>query len=327
MTTIETRASNAPWDGSASRFTPEQYKRSCLIDKGTGDPDDKERYALPVLEPDGALNANAVVAAAGRIGQVQVSPDKKQAAAKRLVSLYHQIDKDPPPDLVKLAGGSSDDDDGAAEHRARGVVEERAATVDRVDFGQRILTVLAVPYEQPAPVEYRGEVWREVFSRAAFHGFDPGKPNARSVPVSAKLTLPALDHVNSKLVGRVTHVHPNRPEGLVLDMRISKIPAGDETLQLADDGALFPSIGFMTRGGDQQLDRRQMSRRVNRAFLDHVSMVPTPAYDGARVLSMRDGGTETVSARNLPPLVTPGLDEVMADPIFQWANDHLGRKP
>lgn len=330
---IEERAvSTRPWsDFTAADYTPEQWRAACLIDKGTGDPDSKDRYALPVREPNGALNANGVHAAAGRIGQVTgVSPEKKAAAARALVRLYGQLKGDPPDDLKKLAGLHTDAAVAAAssgagekEERAGAMpVEERAAKIDNVNVAERILTVIAVPFEQPTQVPYRGEVWEEVFTRAAFHGFEPSK---RRVPVSAVLRAPAFDHNNGHLVGKVVGVYPERQDGLILDMRIAATPAGDETLELSSNDVLSPSVGFAVRGADQQLDRRAMKRRVNRAFLDHVSMVPTPAYPGARVLSMRDAGP-VQSAAALEPLRTPGLDEILSDPVFAWATQRVQRE-
>jgi phage head maturation protease len=172
-------------------------------------------------------------------------------------------------------------------------VETRAANVAGVDFADRIITVCAVPFESPTRVEFRGEMWTEVFSRAAFHGLET---HNRNIPVSAKLTFPAFDHVDSHLVGRVVSADPARSDGLGLDLRISNTPAGDETLELANDGALFPSVGFAAGGAGHRLDRRTMTRRVNRAFLDHVAMVPVPAYTGARVESMRSAEASQRSA-------------------------------
>lgn len=95
--------SNAPWDGSASRFTPEQWRASCLIDTGEGDPDSKSRYKLPVKEPGGALSRAGVHAAAGRIHGTEASPAQKKAAAKKLMGYYSQLKEDAPPDLKVLA--------------------------------------------------------------------------------------------------------------------------------------------------------------------------------------------------------------------------------
>lgn len=89
---------NAPWDGSAARFTIQEWKRSTLIDTGVGDVDAKERYKLPVLEPDGTLNANAVRNALARIGQVQAPQDEKAAALRKLQALKKQAGISQPPD-------------------------------------------------------------------------------------------------------------------------------------------------------------------------------------------------------------------------------------
>lgn len=105
----EERASDASWDGSASRFTIEQWRRSCLIHP-TSESDSKDDYKLPVREPDGTLNRNAVHAAAGRIHSLKGVPaDVVTAAAKKLVSLYHQLKEEPPADLVSLSKRSAFD--------------------------------------------------------------------------------------------------------------------------------------------------------------------------------------------------------------------------
>ncbi len=98
---------NRPWDGSASRFTIAQWRASCLIDTGVGDPDAKQRYKLPVTEPDGTVNTNAMHSAvavlAGGMGGVQAPSTAKKAAARKLVRLYGQANETPPPSLKNLA--------------------------------------------------------------------------------------------------------------------------------------------------------------------------------------------------------------------------------
>jgi phage head maturation protease len=158
-----------------------------------------------------------------------------------------------------------------------------------------------------------------VFSRAAFNGIDTRQ---RRIPASAKLTYPSFDHQDAKLVGKVVGADPSHPEGLLCDVKISKIPAGDETLQLADDRALSPSVGFLARGGDHTLNRSSMTRRINRAFLDHLSFVPQPAYDGARIVAVR--ADSAAGMRELAPVKTPLLDEILNDPVFKWADERLG---
>jgi hypothetical protein len=99
--------SDTPWNQfSQADYSPQQWARASLIDTEEGSPDSKERYKLPVREPSGALNRNAVHAAAARINQVDgVSSDKKAAAARQLISLYrNDLGEEPPDSLVSLGG-------------------------------------------------------------------------------------------------------------------------------------------------------------------------------------------------------------------------------
>jgi phage head maturation protease len=100
-------------------------------------------------------------------------------------------------------------------------------------------------------------------------------------------------------------------------MKISRTARGDETLELARDGILSASAGFMVKGRlDQTLDRRSMTRRIHRAFLDHVSLVGTPAYEGAKIMAFRNSADSPEAL--LPPLVTPRVDDWLNDPIHRW---------
>lgn len=105
--------SEASWDGSASRFTDEQYQASCVLDRKVCGGDwaskpPKERCSLPIKEPGGALSRAGVHAAAARIGQVTNACPAALAAAKaKLRSAYKQLGEDAPSSL----GGSSSDDD------------------------------------------------------------------------------------------------------------------------------------------------------------------------------------------------------------------------
>jgi HK97 family phage prohead protease len=101
---IKRAVTHKPWDGSAARFTDEQYASSCLIDRG-GDAPAKTRCSLPVLEPNGDLNANALGAAAGRLNQLtNVTTAQKAAAARKLRRYYGMVDMSPPPSVMAMAG-------------------------------------------------------------------------------------------------------------------------------------------------------------------------------------------------------------------------------
>lgn len=199
----------------------------------------------------------------------------------------------------------------ASENRAvepKAPVESRAATVEGVDFPQRTIEVLAVPYEQEAVVEYRGEIWRESFERGAFDGIEK-RPNRVKAFRDHAAGAHAPGTSTSGLVGRVTSFAPERDEGLVGVVRIAKTPLGDETLSLADEGILGVSIGFGVRGSDQVLDRTEQRRRIRRAFVDHLAFPDNGAYDGAQVIDVRGA---RAPASELPKLETPRLDEIVA---------------
>lgn len=92
-----------PWSPASARFDDEQYERSCLVAR-SGDAPPKSRCSLPVLEPDGTINANALGAAAGRLSQTTgVTPAQRSAAARKLVRLYRQADMDPSEQLRAMA--------------------------------------------------------------------------------------------------------------------------------------------------------------------------------------------------------------------------------
>jgi HK97 family phage prohead protease len=91
-----------PWNGSAARFEDDEYKRSCLIDRG-GDAPVKERCSLPVLEPNGDINVNALAAAAGRLNQVKAPAELKKKAARKLIRYYNVAGMPPPEGVRQLA--------------------------------------------------------------------------------------------------------------------------------------------------------------------------------------------------------------------------------
>ena len=180
-------------------------------------------------------------------------------------------------------------------------IELRASSVAGVNFAQRIIEIVAMPYGETAVVEYRGELWNESFEPGAFDGIEK-RPNR----VRAN-----RDHDKTRTVGKVVKFWPSRKEGLVAEVRISQTLLGDETLALTDDEVLGASVGFGVRGRDQELDRATHRRRVMRAFMDHLAFTPDPSYTSAMPIGVRDGASP-VSALDLPPLITPEADELNA---------------
>lgn len=95
------------WDGSASRYanTP-AFCRACIVNTNTGDPKTwtQDNCKLPVEEPNGDVNRNAVHNAAARLSQTQIPPAQKKAAARKLAGYYRQMKEDLPDIVKRLAG-------------------------------------------------------------------------------------------------------------------------------------------------------------------------------------------------------------------------------
>jgi hypothetical protein len=99
--------SNAPWDGSASRFdSTEAYCSACLIDENDSTPKVQAKCHLPVKEPGGTLNRNGVHAAAaalaGARGGVGASSASKKSAARKLRGYYSQLGDPVPPSIKNM---------------------------------------------------------------------------------------------------------------------------------------------------------------------------------------------------------------------------------
>jgi HK97 family phage prohead protease len=187
------------------------------------------------------------------------------------------------------------------------------ATLKDVDFKQRVITVIAVPWEQEARIIWRGEEWNEVFTRGAFDGLED----------SAGRILVNREHTKGATVGRVVQVDPRDPQGLIARVLIAKTLRGDETLALAEGDMISSSVGYKVKSpSDVTLQRQRMLRRVNRAFLDHLSFVESPAYEGARVLAVREG-SPGLTVVETPVPETPNLDEFLHDDVFEWARRRI----
>ena len=194
-------------------------------------------------------------------------------------------------------------------------VNIRESVLADVDKRQRLIDVIAVPWEQESAEEvpFQGVLLRERFMRGAFDGLE------RSVGRVAV----NLGHDRARPVGRVVKADPRHPEGLFARMKIASIPDGDDLLQLADEDMLAPSVGYFVKShSDYRVDRRTRTVEVRRAFLDHVGLVGTPAYSGARVLDVRDRAP-MVRFAEMPD--TPLLDEWQDDELLAWARWRVER--
>jgi HK97 family phage prohead protease len=188
-----------------------------------------------------------------------------------------------------------------------GPVEYRSAKVSDVSFPQREIELVVIPYEVPALIQERSRTYLEVVSRGAF-----GNVQRRA---GGKIKV-NLGHDASRAVGRVQTLYPNREEGLVAKLRISKTPDGNDTLELAADGVLDASAAFgllvdkatgKPKPGAEVWETRNR-RRLNHLWLDHVAMVSNPAHPGSHVIAVRNNDDPGEPAR--VSVATPNLAQV-----------------
>lgn len=100
---VEFAISEASWDGSASRFSDDEWVRSTVVDRGAEFETPKERYAVPILEPNGDLNRAAVHNAAARINQVDAPPAAIAAGKRKLIAAYRRLEEEAPESLTASA--------------------------------------------------------------------------------------------------------------------------------------------------------------------------------------------------------------------------------
>lgn len=171
-----------------------------------------------------------------------------------------------------------------------------------VRFADRTIDLLVVPYNEETVVEYpegSGRLVIESVLPGAFAGLE-------SVPERVTTNR---DHARERAVGLATSVTTDAAEGLISSVRISRTPLGDETLELAADGVLQPSVGMSVRKRDQRWSESNTRRQILRAFLDHIALLPQQAYLGAKVMAVRAAPVDTELW--MPP-AKPLLDEVLA---------------
>jgi len=177
-----------------------------------------------------------------------------------------------------------------------------------IDFKERLIDLIAVPWGQVAKVFWRGELWDEVIEPGAFDGVES---RAGRVRVNR-------EHLKGDTVGKVIEFDPSDDRGLFARIRIAETPRGEETLRLAAEDMISASIGYKAnKPSDVVLDKGGKMRRVKSAFLDHVGMVEDPAFEGAKVLAVRDGESGITRADGPLP-ETPVLDRWLQDPLIAW---------
>jgi HK97 family phage prohead protease len=162
-----------------------------------------------------------------------------------------------------------------------------------VDFKERTIEVRVIPYDEEIDVDFQGKTIRERVDPGAMAGIDPNK---------ARITV-NRDHDYGRTVGKIIELR-EEPSGSVGVTKISNTLLGDETLQLADDRVLGASVGMMVARSGMEV--RGGLRRIFRVdVLDHIALLPNPAYAGAEVLDVRQAAPS-------PDVAMPNLEELLS---------------
>lgn len=96
---------NAAWDGSASRFKDtDAFCAACLVDDNPPGAEKKQSLChLPIKEPNGNVNTNALGNAAARLLQTQTSAANKKKAARAIIRYRQEAKLDVSDALKKMA--------------------------------------------------------------------------------------------------------------------------------------------------------------------------------------------------------------------------------
>jgi HK97 family phage prohead protease len=180
-------------------------------------------------------------------------------------------------------------------------VEVRSATALEVRFAERMIDIVAVPYGETTQVMYHGRMIDETVERGAFEGV---QMRSRDFKVNRA-------HDPERPIGWVRKFKPRDDRGLIAEIGpLRPTRDGDDALELAADGLLGASVGFMVmRPADERWSVDRRSRTISKAWLDHIALTGAPAYPGAKVLSVRSAVADDEST---PGSATPNLDGVLA---------------
>jgi HK97 family phage prohead protease len=137
-----------------------------------------------------------------------------------------------------------------------------------VKFTKRAVEIVAVPFDEPTRIT---PDLVEAFPRTV-----------RVEPLRTQ--VPALLHHDERQPFGHVELAGRDDRGLLAVLHAARTRAGDEALELAAAGVLYPSIGFSS------IEEREVRGVVWRHAITlwEISLVTFQAYPGADVLSVRD---------------------------------------
>ena len=146
----------------------------------------------------------------------------------------------------------------------------------RADGTGRTITGIVVPFDTVARVSDGGRPYDEMHQRGSF---------GKTIAERGDRVKLLMQHDRNTPIGKATMLREDTA-GLYGEFAVSAIPAGDQALELVRDGVLDSfSIGFAPVKSYK--DTAGVTVRTENA-LREASLVTFPAYDGARIMALRD---------------------------------------
>lgn len=307
--------SDKPWsEFSPADYSPEQWRRACLVHiqpaKGA-DPASKDLHKLPVREPEGALNRNAIHAAAGAhgISAVQgISDEQRRMAAQELVRLYEtDLKEEPPASLESLAGvdeaaDQEEDARDAATGRSRAFYD-RSFPLDGIEIlsrakggDGRTVEAYAAVFDTPQEIHDAHGDYTERIHRTAFNRTLSNNGASRALP----LYHHGMNVVDSKPnplaqvpIGTAVSINADG-RGLLTVTRFNKSALAESVLEAIknDDIRGYSFRGAIYRSNPTRVPRTRPGQplpdvtRMELGLSDY-GPTPTPYYEGAAILAVR----------------------------------------
>lgn len=293
--------SDKPWsDFSQADYNIDQWRRACLVGPTTPT-QNKGDYKLPIREPDGTLNRNAVHAAAGRVHQLQDA--SKMAAARKIISAYNTLGEEPPDDLKAMAGQSAS--------RSREVFDrvyplENIEIISRSKGGDgRTVEAYAAVFDTPTEIRDQYGHYSETIHRSAFNRTVSNGGARRAVclynhgynPVTGKSDVVGTVPLGSPLDVRV------ESRGLLTVTRYNKSSLAEATLEAIKNGDIQ---GQSFRGPVYDSNPRRVPRYSGSGPLPVVTRME---------LGLRDYGPTPIPAYDIPMVTAVRSAEALAEEL------------
>lgn len=154
------------------------------------------------------------------------------------------------------------------------------ADFDLSDSEGRIISGIAVPFNSPTVIAERGRVFEETWK--------PGSTRETIAKRGDRMKLLGFHEARTWPIGRPTELDDTQ-RGMKISARVSDTRDGNDALTLVRDGVLDGfSVGFGVPEGGDTWNSNETQRTITRADVYEVSLVNFPAFDRARVESVRE---------------------------------------